>query len=98
MQNEPARPSGPVLATLKVVLVLGAVVLAGLIGLAVIGVWVGPPQAPSPERIRAECTARFAERGDQEIEACVRNLIERAADHERERLLDDAYRASRRPN
>lgn len=96
MQNEPARRSGPVLATLKVVLVLGAVALAGVIGLAVIGIWVGPPRMPSPDRIRSECAARFAERG--EVEACVRDLTERAAADERQRLLDDAYRASRRPD
>lgn len=96
MQNEPTRRQGPVVATLKVLLVAGAVVLAGLTALAVIGFWVGPPQPPSPDRIREECGARFAEHGEAAVEACVRDLIGRGAEQERQRLLDDAYRASRR--
>ncbi len=96
MQNEPTRRQGPVVATLKVLLVAGAVALAGLTALAVIGFWVGPPQPPSPDRIREECGARFAEHGEAAVEACVRDLIGRGAEQERQRLLDDAYRASRR--
>lgn len=98
MQSEPTRRQGPVLATLKVLLVVGAVALAGLIALAMIGFWVGPPKPPSPDRIREECGARFAEHGEEAVEACVRDLIGRYAEEERRRLLEDAYRASRRSN
>ena len=90
-------PSGPVTATLKVLLVLGAVIAAGLLILMVIGFAVGPRQTPSPERIRAECAARFADLGEQAVERCTIELLQRAADSNRERLLDDAYRSATRP-
>lgn len=97
MQKETKRQSGPVLATLKVLLVLFGVAAAGLAALMVLGLVVGPSQAPSPDRIRAECASRFAEHGDAAVDACVKDLLERVAEDERQRLLDDAYRASKRP-
>ena len=54
--SEPKGRSGPTLTTLKVVLVLAAVVITGLLVLMIIGLVVGPRQNPSPERILAECT------------------------------------------
>jgi hypothetical protein len=95
--NETSASRGPVAATLKVVVVLMAIVAAGLLVLMLIGFTVGPRQAPSPERIRAECSARFANLGDQAVEHCTTELLRRAASDERERMLDEAYRASTRP-
>jgi len=63
----------------------------------VIGFTVGPRQSPTIERIRAECGARFSDRGTDAVEHCTTELLRRAADEERERLLDEAYRASTRP-
>lgn len=98
MTPKPNVRSGPVLTTVKVVLVLIAIVGVGLMVLMLIGLVVGPRPLPSPDRIAAECAARFAGRGQAAIETCTVELLARAAEEERKRLLDDAYRASRTPD
>lgn len=88
---------GPFIVTLKVLLVLAGSALMGLLLLMTIGFVSGPPSKPTADRIREECTTRFASEGGDAIESCAAELMARAANDERQLMLDEAYRAARQP-
>ncbi|MBI1649235.1 hypothetical protein [Hyphomicrobium sulfonivorans] len=88
---------GPIIVTLKILLVLAGSALMGLLLLMTIGFIVGAPDKPTADRIREECTSRFASEGGDAVESCAAELMARAADDERQRMLDEAYRAAQKP-
>lgn len=81
---------------MKVVLTLLVIVAAGVVALMTLGLVVGPPKTPSPEAIHDACLAHFEAKGQKAVQDCTVALIERAAQDDHARTLDEIYRAAKR--